>query len=100
MTVQAVVPKNEVVQKAQEFAAEQNWSTEASAVYVALMNLFAGTGSWLWNSAFMNYTHPVHDLRDALKAGRSNACGVMSYDEVYDLITKHSRFEALINVEA
>jgi hypothetical protein len=94
MTVQAVVPKNEVVQKAQEFAAEQNWSTEASAIYVALMNLFAGTGSWLWNSAFINHTHPVHDLRDALKAEQSNNRD-MDYGTAHDLIIKHPKFIAL-----
>lgn len=99
MTVPAIVPKNDVVQTAQKFAAEQNFCPEASAIYVALMNLFAGTGSWVWNPAFMNHAHLVHDLREALQAGCSNACWVMSYDEVHNLITKHPRFKALIKVE-
>jgi hypothetical protein len=88
MTVQAVVPKNEVVQKAQEFAAEQNWSAEASAIYVALMNLFVGTGSWVWNPVFMSRFHPIHDLRDALKAEQSNNRD-MNYGTAHDLIIKY-----------
>jgi hypothetical protein len=45
MTVQAVVPKNEVVQKARNYARRQDdWSDELEVMFISLMNYLAGTG--------------------------------------------------------
>ena len=42
---QAVVPKNEVVQKARAYAQRQDdWSDELEALFISSMNYLAGTG--------------------------------------------------------
>jgi hypothetical protein len=45
MTVQAVVPKNEVVQKARNYSRRQDvWSDELELMFISWMNYLAGTG--------------------------------------------------------
>jgi hypothetical protein len=90
MTAQAVVPKNEVVQKARNYARRQDdWSDELEVIFVSLMNYLAGYGYQVGN--IHNHFNLFRCLWDSF---HTITPGSLSFNEAFQMITTSAIFIA------